>query len=145
MQPGEVSAAPDLLLRYVHICPAPALSVAKENLQALPGDVVGLCCRSALWQGVCQACFFNGAEHYSLCCFTEEEQNHGTQQEIPALGCPGPSQAADVGFGSAHSHSQGRNIPSPMASCVYDSRCVLEDSFLCLTALRLMWNIESPV
>lgn len=32
-----------------------------------------------------------------------------------------------------------------MASYVYDSHCVLEDPVLCLTALRLTGNSESPV
>lgn len=89
---------------------------------------MGFSSRSAVWEGVYQVCLCTGRLVLSINPGLVSQRRNKSRQAIPALRCPGPSQTADVRFGSAHSHSQARSIPSPMASCVNDSHCVLEDS-----------------
>ena len=117
------------------------------SVLAFPGDVVRLCCRSAVWKGVCQACLLMGREVLSTDPGVASQRRNKTlvhgRRFLPS-DAQGPPKLhmCDLAVLILIPRAGAFPLPWPV---VYVIPTVFWRAVLCLTALGLMWNSESPV
>lgn len=118
-----------------------------RNVLAFPGDVVRLCCRSAVWKGVCQACLLIGRQVLSTNPGVSSQRRNETlvhgRRFLPS-DAQGPPKLHmwDLAVLVLIPRTGAFLLPWPV---VYVIPTVFWRAVLCLTALGLMGNSESPV
>ncbi|KAL2297176.1 hypothetical protein Nmel_016470 [Mimus melanotis] len=112
----------------------------------LPGDVVGLCCRSAVWGGVCQAHLLIGRQMLSINPHVASQRKNKTlvhSRRFLHLDARGPPkmQVWDLEVLILIPRTGAFSLRWPVVLMI---PTVFWRTVLCLTALGLMGNSESP-